>query len=98
MNYFVYKLVPPRPTFDQDMSEAEAGVMEQHFAYWQGVIECGQVVVYGPVSDPAGVWGMAVIEADGDEEARALAEADPAVSSGMSTFAIYPMAMAVIRS
>jgi uncharacterized protein len=54
--------------------------------------------VYGPVSDPAGVWGMAVIEADGDEEARALAEADPAVSSGMSTFAIYPMAMAVIRS
>jgi uncharacterized protein len=77
MNYFVYKLIPPRPTFDEDMSEA-AETMGQHFGYWQGVIDRGQVVVYGPVSDPSGVWGLAVLEVESEDEARALATADPA--------------------
>jgi uncharacterized protein YciI len=98
VSYFVYKLIPPRPTFDQDMSEAEGEVMEKHFGYWQDVIDRGQVIVYGPVSDPSGTWGLAVLEVESDDAARKLAEADPAVSSGVSTFAIFPMAEAVVRS
>ena len=35
VNRFVYKLVPPRGTFPSDMSEGEAAIMAQHFAYWE---------------------------------------------------------------
>jgi uncharacterized protein len=97
VSYFVFRLIPPRPTFDQDMSEAEGEVMEQHFGYWQGAIDRGEVVVYGPVADPSGTWGLAVLDVEDDEAARALAEGDPAVSSGMSTFEIYPMPVAIVR-
>ena len=33
-SYFVYKLIPPRPTFPVDITDAEAAIMQQHFAYW----------------------------------------------------------------
>jgi hypothetical protein len=29
---FLYRLIPPRPSFSQDMSVAEAEVMERHVA------------------------------------------------------------------
>jgi uncharacterized protein YciI len=97
MSHYVYKLIPPRPTFDTDMSEAEAAVMGQHFAYWQDLLERGRVIVYGPVSDPAGTWGLGVVEAETEDDARALGIDDPAVASGVATFEVYPMPMAVVR-
>ena len=56
MNYFLYRLIPPRPTFDKDMSEAEAAIMGRHVAYWQRLVERGTANVFGPVSDPSGAW------------------------------------------
>jgi hypothetical protein len=34
VNHFLYKLIPPGPTFDRDMTEAEAeaAIMGQHAA------------------------------------------------------------------
>ena len=90
-NHFVYKLIPPRPTFAGDMSDGEKAVMEEHFAYWATLFEGGRVVVYGPVLEPAGVWGLAVVEADGVGEVRAIAEDDPAVRTGACTFEIHDM-------
>jgi hypothetical protein len=57
MAYFVYKLIPPRPTFDADMSDDEAAIMGEHAGYWQNLIDAGHVVVFGPVSDPSGFGG-----------------------------------------
>jgi len=34
MSFFLRKLIPPRPAFARDMTEAEAGVMQEHVAYW----------------------------------------------------------------
>jgi hypothetical protein len=96
--YFVYKLVPPRPTFNTDMSEAEAAAMGQHFGYWQDLVDRGIAVVYGPVQDPDGVWGLAVVAAGTEEDVHALGVDDPAVKSGISTFRVYPMPDAVVRS
>jgi uncharacterized protein len=97
MSHFVYKLIPPRPTFDTDMSDTEAAVMGQHIAYWQDLLERGRVIVFGPVSDPAGTWGLGVVEAETEDDARALGAHDPAVTSGLATFEVYPMPMAVVR-
>ena len=98
MSYFLYRLIPPRPTFAMDMTAAEQATMGRHAAYWQAHLEEGRVVVFGPVADPDGTWGMAVLEVEGEAGAVALGEEDPAVSSGMATFAVHAMPMTSVRS
>ena len=70
--HFVYKLVPPRPTFPFDMDETEAQLMSRHAAYWRDQLDQGKVIVFGPVMDRAGVWGLGVLETDDETEAAAL--------------------------
>jgi uncharacterized protein len=97
MAHFVYRLIPPRPTFAADMNDAEAEVMGRHSAYWRELLAHGRVVVFGPVADPNGVWGLGVFEAEDEAAARALVRDDPAISSGTGTFELYSMA-AVVRT
>ena len=96
-SYFLYKLVPPRPSFAMDMTDAERGVMGEHATYWGGLLAARTAVVFGPVLDPAGVWGLAVVEAGSVEEVRAIGEGDPAVTSRVATFEAYPMMGAAAR-
>lgn len=95
MNYFLCKLIPPGSTFAEDMSEVERNVMRQHVAYWTGLAERGVAVAFGPVLDPAGVWGVAIIKANDEREAHALFARDPAMS--INRLEIYPMGAAVVR-
>ena len=97
MSYFVYKLIAPRPTFDKDMTEDERAIMGRHMAYWENLADRGTALVFGPVSDPAGVWGLAVDEADSEDDVRALGHADPAVESDLATFDIFPMPGAIVE-
>jgi uncharacterized protein YciI len=91
VNYFAYRLIPPRPTFAADLSDTEAATMGEHVAYWQQHLEAGRVLIFGPVADPAGSWGLAVVAADDEDEVRTLGKSDPAVTSGMCTFEILAM-------
>jgi uncharacterized protein YciI len=95
VSHFLYKLIPPRPTFDRDMSEAEAAIMGQHVAYWQELVERRTVIVFGPVADRAGAWGLAVVDADSEEDVRALGFGDPAVTSQLARFEVYALPGAI---
>jgi len=53
---FLYKLIPPRPTFVQDMTDAERKVKQDHATYWKGLIDDGIAIVFGLVLDPGGAW------------------------------------------
>jgi uncharacterized protein YciI len=96
-SHFVYRLVPPRPSFAADMTEAEQAVMAQHAAYWTGLFEEGSVVVFGVVMEEAGAWGLAVVEAENEDELRAIAAEDPAVKTNLCTFEIGVMPTPVVR-
>ena len=96
MNYFLYKLIPPRPTFAADMTESERAVMTEHVAYWTRQRDLGFAVGFGPVADPAGSWGVAIVEAESELQAGQIRADDPAVRAGM-TVQIYPMPAAVVR-
>ncbi|HZA78500.1 MAG TPA: YciI family protein [Acidimicrobiales bacterium] len=96
MSHYLYKLIPPRPTFDQDMTDAEASVMGQHVAYWQDLTEKGTAIVFGPVADPAGAWGLAVVEAEAEHDVHALGVGDPAVASELARFEVCAMPGAVV--
>lgn len=98
MATFVFRLKAPRPTFALDMNDEERAIMGQHAAYWQPFIESGQMVVFGPVLDSTGSWGLGVVEGEDEEELRAFAAGDPVVTSGTATVEFGTMLTGFVRS
>ena len=95
--YFLCKLIPPRPTFAQDMTEAEAKLMQQHAAYWKNLMARGLVIIFGPVADPKGVYGVAILELE-EEDANGLGADDPTIKANVGfKFEVYPMDRAILR-
>jgi uncharacterized protein len=95
--YFAFRLIPKTPTFAQDMGAEEAAIMAQHAEHWQPLIDAGKVAVFGPVLDSTGSYGLGLLEADSEEEARAVAQADPAVTSGLGKYEIGRMLSGFVR-
>ncbi len=85
MNTFVLRLHAPRPTFALDMTDDEREIMTRHAAYWQPLIDSGHMVVFGPVLDETGSWGLAVVEFDDEDDLRAFAAQDPVVTTRTGT-------------
>jgi uncharacterized protein YciI len=94
MSHHLYKLIPPRPSFGPgDMSDEEAALMGEHAAYWTGLMADGHVLAFGPVLDPGGTWGLALVATGDEATARGFGEGDPAVRSGRFTFDVHAMPM-----
>ena len=89
MPHFFLKLNPPRPTFMHDMTDAEKAIMQQHVAYWKDLLDKGIVIVYGPVMDPAGGYGIGVVEVENEEQVNELTSHDPA--NGLNSYEIFCM-------
>jgi uncharacterized protein YciI len=97
MSAFVFRLKAPRATFALDMTDEEREIMGRHAAYWQPYIDAGRMVVFGPVLDSTGSWGLGVVEADDEAELRAFAAQDPAVTSGTAEMEIGEMLAGFVR-
>lgn len=97
MSTFVLRLIAPRPTFAQDMTDEEREIMSRHAAHWQPYLDAGQMVVFGPVLDDTGSYGLAVVETDDEEELRAFAANDPVVTSNTAVFEVGKMLMGFVR-
>ena len=96
--YFFSKLIPPRPSFAFDMTDAESALMAEHGSYWSKIAAEGQAVVFGPVADPNGPFGLIVLEVEKEEDAQGLIANDPVNRSGLNfRFETYPMLNAVTR-
>lgn len=91
VEHYFFKLIPPRPTFPFDISGEEKALMDLHAAYFERCFDAGKLLVYGPVLDPEGAFGMAVLEVADEAEARQFAENDPSVLAGLNRWALYPM-------
>lgn len=87
--HFFLKLNASRPTFSQDMSDAERAIMTKHVGYWKTLMDAGKVVVFGPVFDPAGGFGMGVVAAESELEVSDLVANDPA--STILRYECHPM-------
>jgi uncharacterized protein YciI len=97
MSTFVLRLKAPRPNFALDMTDQEREIMGRHAAHWQPYIESGQMVVFGPVLHSTGSFGLAVIEAEDEDELRAFAERDPVVTTGTAEFEVGKMLTGFVR-
>lgn len=92
--YFFVRANNPRPTFLSDMTDAERDIMQRHIAYLSGFAARGEAVVFGPVLDPAGVFGMGVYDVADEAAMRAILADDP--GRELLTFDVLPMPRAVV--
>jgi uncharacterized protein YciI len=97
MSTFVFRLKAPRPTFALDMTDDERVIMSRHAAYWQPLIDSGRMVIFGPVLDSTGSWGLGVVEGDDEAELRAFAADDPVVASGTATIEVGKLLAGFVR-
>ena len=97
MATFVLRLKAPRPNFAQTLTDGEREIMGRHAAHWGPYLERGDMVVFGPVLTDEDSYGLAVVEADDEQELREFAAQDPVVTTGTATFEVGRMAAGHVR-
>ncbi|HYZ48754.1 MAG TPA: YciI family protein [Sphingomonas sp.] len=82
----------PRPSFPQDMTPQEAAIMQAHVAYCRELLRAGKALVFGPVADPAGVWGLGVLRLADDADPQDIIANDPVTKADAGfTYHVMPM-------
>ncbi|WP_423148273.1 YciI family protein [Rubrolithibacter danxiaensis] len=71
------------------MTENERNIMLQHVSYWTEYMNRGVALVFGPVFDPKGTYGLGIIAVDSEEQLTAFIENDPA--GKINRYEYYPM-------
>jgi uncharacterized protein len=89
-HYFL-KLIPPRPDFSATMTEQEKMIMQEHIVFWQELMARNICVVYGPVFDPDGAYGIGIIEVEDEATVKDIQKNDPSVKKGVNRIEIFPM-------
>jgi uncharacterized protein len=80
-------------------TEQEKAVVGEHFAYLTDLAQRGQVILFGRTqTTDEDTFGISIFEADSDETARTLVNADPAVRAGVMTARFWPYRVAGARS
>ena len=97
MEHFVIKLKPSREDFMFSMTPEERQVMQSHAVYWAGLMDQGVAVVYGPVNDPEGSYGLGVIAVEDAAAVDMIRRADPAVTFGVADYHVAPMLRALYK-
>lgn len=78
--HFAVKLLSPRPTFPNDITDSERAIMQQHIAYNRDFMDKGIILVFGPVMDPAGIYGLGIFAVDDEEQLKNIIAGDPVTS------------------
>lgn len=93
---FIYFIRPHKENFAETMTEEEGNIMGVHFEYLKDLLDKGKLILAGP--ETTGKFGIAVIEAESEDEARNIMMNDPAVSSGIVSPELYPFRVSLIRA
>lgn len=91
--YFYVRLNTIRPDFAQTMTPEERAVMQNHSKYWREWQGRGYVVVFGPVLDPGGAFGVGVVGVEEEDEVKRIVAGDPV--NVLTSIEYFPM-MAVL--
>jgi uncharacterized protein YciI len=80
--HFVIKLVGNRPTFPNDMTDDERAIMKAHSEYLKVKMKEGLVLIFGPVFDPKGVYGLGILAVNDESQVQEIIANDPATVLG----------------
>ena len=78
------------PKWTAERTPESAEIQKGHMAHMQKTHADGKLVVAGPIAADGDLRGLLVYKVATLDEARALAEADPAVKAGRLTVELHP--------
>ena len=97
MAEWIYRIVPTRPEMVAAPTDGEAETVVAHFRYLVDLRDRGILILAGRTQESVDTWGITIFEADDEGAARAIVDADPAVSAGVFAATLHPYAVAVAR-
>jgi uncharacterized protein len=97
---YVYVLhVAARMQEKDSWTDAENGVIGQHFARLAKATETGQVILAGRTKEALDkTFGLVIFEAESEEAARLFMESDPAVVANIMSATLHPYSVALYRT
>jgi uncharacterized protein YciI len=94
---YLLRLIPSLVN-PENWTPREEEIVQRHFAKLQDLLLEGKLLLAGKT---AGIdektFGIVILEADSEEEARALMESDPSVAEGIMTAELFPYRVALMR-
>lgn len=93
--HFMYVLEPLGFAAPDEMTASQQRIAASHFEYLKGLAR-DRVVLQAGRTEGAEM-GIVVMETDGEDTARAIMEADPAVKHGLMRATLYPYRLALLR-
>jgi uncharacterized protein len=87
-------LIVKGPKWTKEKSPELTRMMEGHMANINAMAATGKLVAAGPVVDDGTLRGIFIFDTATAEEARAMAEKDPTISSGHFALEIHPWMVA----
>jgi uncharacterized protein YciI len=96
---YVYVLqLTPRMQEASAWTDAENGVIRQHFARLAKATDAGQVILAGRTTEALDkTFGLVIFEAENEEAARRFMESDPAVEARIMSATLHPYSVALYR-
>lgn len=91
MPQYLYRIRPARPGFFDGPTPSEELAVGEHFAYLQELTRRQVVLLAGrTLNDGPTAFGIVVLEAASEAEARQIAFSDPAVRAGVFVADLFP--------
>lgn len=94
--HFIYFIRSPKENFAENMTAEEAEIMGIHFAYLNEQMSNGRLILAGP--ETTGKFGICILNAESEDEARSIMMNDPAVKSGIVKPELFPFRVSLINS
>jgi uncharacterized protein YciI len=86
------------PKFMADDSPDRQALTRRHLSYIRRMIEEKKYVFAGPLLDEGDKQGLAIVSAASAEEARRIAESDPAIAAGHMAIELHPAMLPSLKS
>jgi uncharacterized protein YciI len=96
MAEWIYFLNVPREDFANTMTEDEERVWDEHFERLKKLFSDGILVMAGPTLGRVNT-GLVIFEADDEEAARRIMEADPAIVAGFASGELRQIKLSLLR-
>jgi len=97
LQQFLYRLTPARiEMVTVRPTPEEQTVVSEHFAHLAALTEQGVMLFVGRTQDNSPrTFGVAVFQAEADEQAQAIMNSDPAVRKGVMHAELFPFRIAL---
>jgi uncharacterized protein YciI len=93
VKHYLITYKPPRADFAENATAEESAVLERHFEYLKSQEANGRLILAGRTEDAS--FGIVVIQADSETEARRIMDNDPAVKEGVFSGELKPFRLAI---